>query len=345
MGEGSTMIKYIKIDGYKCISHLNLNLRSLNLLTGMNSSGKSSVIQSLVKVFQEMNMLDSGISFGDFSELRNLITGSNEIKMTVGLSNRKSFTYTLNANSVDTNSSETVFDGEVIYMNADRIGVCDTYAKNYSLKKDPIGIHGQYTFDYLSRNAYNSLENESLYWESETLAKNLGSQVNYWLNRIIGYEITSEEISGTDVVKVSYRQPQFPKMLRPKNIGTGVSYVAGIIIAALSCKKNSLLIIENPEIHLHPAAQSRLASFFAFLAQRGVQLVIETHSDHIYNGLRVCVKRQEISLDNLMIGYFSSSQGLCKVQEIELDVNGRVKNQQEGLFDQFENDLDDLLGL
>ena len=112
--------------------------------------------------------------------------------------------------------------------------------------------------------------------------------MDYWLERILGYRVSAEEIPGTELIRVAYSHRGVGKNIRPKNVGTGVSYIAEIIIAAFSCEKGDMLIIENPEIHLHPSGQAELMEFLVFLAQRGLQVVMETHSDHVFNGLRRC---------------------------------------------------------
>ncbi|MBK9636389.1 MAG: AAA family ATPase [Bacteroidetes bacterium] len=69
-----------------------------------------------------------------------------------------------------------------------------------------------------------------------------------------------------------------------ENVGFGLSYALPIIVAALSSSENSLILVENPEAHLHPRGQSQLAKLLALAAQSGVQIIIETHSEHIING-------------------------------------------------------------
>ena len=69
-------------------------------------------------------------------------------------------------------------------------------------------------------------------------------------------------------------------------MGFGVTYSLPIILSGLIAKEKGLLIVENPEAHLHPAGQSRMGVFLAWLAGKGVQVLVETHSDHIINGIR-----------------------------------------------------------
>ena len=70
----------------------------------------------------------------------------------------------------------------------------------------------------------------------------------------------------------------------PTATGFGISYVIPIVVQALvaSTMNNSVLIIENPEAHLHPYSQSQLGKFLTLVALNGVQIIVETHSEHIY---------------------------------------------------------------
>lgn len=231
----------------------------------------------------------------------------------------------------------------VRYLTADRIGVEDTYQKSLE-GKDEIGVRCEYAFFYLAGHKDEEMREKGFIYDSATKTT-LGGQVDYWLERIIGYRVIAEEIPGTELIRVSYRNRELGRDIRPKNVGTGVSYIAEIIIAAFSCEKDDILIIENPEIHLHPSGQCELMEFLVFLARKGLQVVMETHSDHIFNGLRRCVSSDRISKDNVQIYFFRQNEDKISVPvEISLDEDGRVENQQDGLFDQIEKDLDVILG-
>ncbi len=103
-------------------------------------------------------------------------------------------------------------------------------------------------------------------------------------------------------------------------------------------KEDEILIIENPEAHLHPRAQSRIAEFFSKVASCGVQVIIESHSEHILNGLRVSALNPEIEINNddLTINYFNESFDSSK---LVMDEKGKIANWPNGFFDQQELDL------
>ena len=81
------------------------------------------------------------------------------------------------------------------------------------------------------------------------------------------------------------------EFLRAVHTGDGLVQVLPIVVAALSAAEDSLLLIENPEANLHPAGQAHMGEFLAEVAAAGVQVILETHSDHVLNGIRRAVKQ------------------------------------------------------
>ena len=130
-------------------------------------------------------------------------------------------------------------------------------------------------------------------------------QVNYWINYITGISdlsIDIEKVTPT-IVKNIFRINGDEFL--PENLGTGLSHLFSILVICLSAKKNNIIIIENPEIHLHPKAQAKLGEFFAFIASKGIQLIIETHNDHILNKVAYEIFKGNLSKDDVIIHYFS----------------------------------------
>jgi predicted ATPase len=105
-------------------------------------------------------------------------------------------------------------------------------------------------------------------------------------------------------------------------------------------KAGDVLICENPESHLHPEAQSRLGMFLARVADAGIQVILETHSDHILNGIRVAVKKGIINNIDVAINSFDRDH---VVSHPKIDKNGRIDLWPEGFFDQIDMDLGELI--
>lgn len=94
---------------------------------------------------------------------------------------------------------------------------------------------------------------------------------------------------------------------RTTNVGFGISYSLPIIVACLTSQKGSILIVENPEAHLHTLGQRKMAELLARTAEAGVQIFIETHSREIFYKIRNCAKNSEYLSNNSALHYFSAN--------------------------------------
>lgn len=358
------MIKELNVQFLKSIDNLSIKCKNLNVITGVNSSGKSTVLQSILLAYQTFfqeiiykrkvtSLNGEFVSLGDFRENKNIYTRSDRISIGLEFDNNKEL-------RIDFIESENNFCDVIIkpstnkgikeflkiheafnikYLSCNRIGSQDVYKKDYS--HNEIGVNGEYALDYLERHKMDLLDKDLICDEtSETLV----SQVNYWLNYILNATIVTENIIGTDVVKVEYRIGD-GRASRPKNVGSGISYLISIIIFCLSSSKRDILLIENPEIHLHPRAQSMVCQFLNYIANTGRQLFIETHSDHIFNGIRSGIATNEISNEKAGVFFLHIDGGCTKVNEVQFGPKGRILNYRKDLFDQFDIDLNKMLGL
>lgn len=328
------MLNHMKIQGFKCFREAEIDFSNFTLLAGKNSTGKSTVIQAILALYQNIASALAGryMNIGTVNEVKNWIAGSKKIFLESAYA----------CQGVDYVYCKTIYDdGEeersgvefpeemnIRYLTADRIGVEDTYQKSLD-GKEQIGVRCEYAFFYLSNHQNDELKEKDFIYDNRTKLT-LGGQVDYWLERILGYRVSAEEIPGTELIRVAYRNRELGKNIRPKNVGTGVSYIAEMIIAAFSCKKGDVLIIENPEIHLHPSGQAELMEFLAFLARMGLQIVMETHSDHVFNGLRRCVSNDKMVSNKVKIYFFQQDEEKISLPvEIFLDDDGHVENQQK----------------
>jgi hypothetical protein len=90
--------------------------------------------------------------------------------------------------------------------------------------------------------------------------------------------------------------------------GFGLTYVLPVIVLILKAKPGDFIIVENPESHLHPAGQAKIAEMYAIAANNGVQIIVETHSDHFLNGVRVATKNKVIAPDKSQIYFFEKQK-------------------------------------
>ena len=107
------------------------------------------------------------------------------------------------------------------------------------------------------------------------------------------------------------------------------------------------MLIENPEAHLHPKGQFMMGELIARAASAGIQVIVETHSDHVLNGIRVAVHDKVINPDSLKIHFFSrleeAGRMKSKVESPVIDKNGRLDQWPEGFFDEWDKSLERLL--
>ncbi len=356
------MINSLSVEGLKSIDKIKMDFNNINILVGTNSSGKSTLIQSILLASQNLSEINCPlngnlISLGDFREVRNFITNAQAIKIGIDLvdcfhnitivenEENKEDSCRLSYNDSDGKNIDKVkkhllIDEGLYYLSSSRIGHKDIYEKNFS-KSYKFGLLGEYCLYYFEKHKDQILDGKLIYMGT---SNTLEAQVNFWLKHIVGTELVTEDIKGTDKIKTNFVTGN--RKVRTKNVGSGISYLVSIIIMCLSIKEGDTIIIENPEIHLHPRAQSNLVNFFTFIAGTGRQIIIETHSDHIFNGIRVAVALNYLKEDDYTINFFSLNEKNCtKVDNIKISTRGRIINSPEGLFDQFEIDIDRMLGL
>ena len=159
-----------------------------------------------------------------------------------------------------------------------------------------------------------------------------------------------QQIAGATAVTLGIRVSEATEFLRPIHCGFGITQILPIIVAVLSAPPPSdggspLLLIENPEVHLHPAGQALMGEFLADAAHSGVQLIVETHSDHVLNGVRRAVKSGRVSANEVGI-HFLRDRFLHEAQVLSpnLDSSGNIDVWPKGFFDQFDKDLNYFAG-
>ncbi len=177
----------------------------------------------------------------------------------------------------------------------------------------------------------------------------LRKQFNAWASELFpGAEANAQRMIGTSLVRLELRNHEADKWRRPANIGYGLTYAFPILVAGLIAKPGQILVIDSPEAHLHPMGQSHMGRFLAMLATSGVQIIVETHSDHVLNGVRLAVNHGELSPQETVIHFFNyhprSETDPAHVVSPRIDVNGNLSEWPIGFFDQAERDLAVLAG-
>ena len=181
--------------------------------------------------------------------------------------------------------------------------------------------------------------------ENDKKVNTLNKQVEYWMDYIIpGIEIRTDDVMDLRVSKMSLRQPALDTdFLSPYNFGFGISYVLPVIVTGLIARTGSVFLVENPEAHLHPKGQSHIGYFLAMVACAGVQVIVETHSEHVLNGIRIAALKNGIEPEDISINFFSIKKDgeniRHTVEQIRLNSRMDLESWPEGFLDQEEEDL------
>lgn len=325
------MIKNINIENFKCLSDENITFKPLTIITGENSSGKSTLIQSLlfyakIATTNGERLLANSIPM-DFSYLRNKYKKSSSVKVDI---NGGVYSYEfLDTNEILSSCATTDvlhLEDNVYYISADRVGVENIAATSNQYK---CGINGEFLYGTYQEEKSNPLD-EVLVKDDSSYT--LSMQINYWLNYItnIKTELKTEK-AAVDKITITYTSDGLANML-PTSLGTGVSYITKILILCLRAKKGNIIIIENPEIHLHPASQAKMGEFFAFIAAAGIQVILETHSEHLINMVAYQVFEKRLPSENVTILYKSNVHEKFEVVNLKEDGKFEV-DFPEGFFD------------
>lgn len=125
------------------------------------------------------------------------------------------------------------------------------------------------------------------------------------------------------------------------NVGIGTSQVLPVLITGLLSEEGEYLLFEQPELHLHPYSQSRLADFFIELIRRGRKIVVETHSEYFVLRLRYQILKNNISKNDVVINFFQNKGG-TKISQGEFSGYGSLQYP-EDFRDETQKLLDDLM--
>ncbi|MBF0108648.1 MAG: DUF3696 domain-containing protein [Magnetococcales bacterium] len=171
----------------------------------------------------------------------------------------------------------------------------------------------------------------------------LSIQVEQWMSEFVPrVKLRVEICAGLDAVGLRYLQGGYRNdWVRPANTGFGLTYCLPIVVAGLLARPGSLFIVDSPEAHLHPAAQSAMGQFLARLAAQGIQVVIETHSDHIINGIRLAAVHPEHPFQSreAQFHFLDRNDDELRHHSITMTASGGLSEYPGRFFDQSEIDL------
>lgn len=236
---------------------------------------------------------------------------------------------------------------ELNFLSAVRGGIGDTFPfpNLTGLIQADVGVEGEYAAYWYDRHVDDEVD-VALRQVSQP-AGSLRKQLDARLGSLFpGAQANVTALPQASMLNVQFRLSETGDWRRPANIGYGLTYAFPILVALFTARAGQLVIIDSPEAHLHPSAQSQMGRILAHFAAAGRQVVVETHSDHLLNGVRLAVVENGIQHDEVAVHFFSGgiqAEGLNVVSP-RLDVKGKFDFWPKGFFDQSEEDLMQLTG-
>lgn len=377
------MITRLDLHHFKCFSLLKLPLAPLTLLSGTNASGKSSVLQVLALLHQTIREHEWSTRLMLNGDAVRLGTAADVIDQMEG---RRTFSVTLQDNetyewaftgertemSMHVDSVVAGKDSEddpeqlrwllpvscshhslvhrlrdLTYLTAERLGPRDHYPLEDPQLAPVVGRAGEHSVSVLrSGEEVHVIPGLAVDDIPPTRLRQVEARMAGFFP---GCELTMETVPRASVVRLGVRTSRDTEFHRPGHTGFGLTQVLPIVVASLSVEVGGLLLIENPEVHLHPAGQAKMGEFLAEVASAGVQVIVETHSDHVLNGIRRAVKDERLRSDDVAVHFFrprlgDAQDGPAQVETPVLDHHGNIDVWPEGFFDQFDRDMNYFAG-
>jgi len=368
------VISSIIIDRLKRFEHLEIATRPLTVLTGLNGSGKTSILHGLMLARQAAFGSPAprtvalngpyGLALGEALDV--LTQNADPARgIEVAVTDETGTTYRWQFGTGNLGERQTfltvdhrpweeckVLSGSprrFAYLAAERLGPRDTLsAGTDDAETIGVGHAGEFTAQVLGmldtprwlvperRREPNRTPKHQVY--------SLRRQTEWWMAEIVHeVEIEAQWYPGTNSLSIRFRAPGYKSdWTRPANTGFGLSYALPIIVAGLVTPSGGTLLIENPEAHLHPAGQSAMGAFLARISSDGVQVIVETHSDHLINGVRRAIAEQDVlQAGNAILHFFGNPRDKTAPQSVPIEIleSGKLSAWPKGFFDQIDLDL------
>lgn len=235
------------------------------------------------------------------------------------------------------------------YLSAERLGPRKMLPwQEEQISRRSLGSQGEHVLGFLARYGSESLTAADARLTHPDAKATIEGQVTAWLQETSpGSMLDISELREIDAYAARFAYQRkgdvASRPFRATNVGFGLSYVLPVLTALISARPGDLVIVENPEAHLHPRGQTKLGELAARAAATGVQVVIETHSDHFLDGIRIAVRNRLIAPANARLHYFTRHGAEAAVITPELKADGSLTEWPSGFFDERDENLIRLL--
>jgi predicted ATPase len=377
------MLTSLAISNFKCFSDLRMGLSPLTLLTGFNGGGKSTSIQPLLLLSQAVRRNRNPVGlplngplarlgtvgdvvFADGSPVFAIDSARDKIRWQFAAEAGQRLFIISEAVAHGPFNQEARWTESVwprlpavyrrdqvrqslntlSYLTALRAGTPEVYPipeADDELRGD-VGCDGRFAAYWYDKSVDDKVDSWRL--EPSEKATTFRKQIDAYRSLLFpGAQANVTAIPQASALALRFRIGGSSEWRRPANIGFGLSYAFPILVSLLTVPTRGCVVIDSPEAHLHPSAQSEMGRILARMATAGIQIIVETHSDHLLNGVRLAVKRGIILHDKVSIHFFGGVSGETHgVTSPAIDAEGTISEWPSGFFDQTEKDLASLSG-
>ena len=341
------LINSLGLKNFKCFEELDVKFAPITLLTGANSSGKSSLINAILAVLQTeqfpfyLSPNGKYVNMGSFEEI------------------------------VFQNQEDDVFDIFIAFNDLD--GGFDTQWYRNSANDLPRNIRNIYDVDPSYKpeefdvdkdfNYIGSFRQppERTYYQKAKAQPKVDTDGGSYIDQIIEWEETNLEklFELNEVMQQielfatiqsnKLKGGRFELMVKTKSnarfaaltdVGFGISQFLPIIVADLQLSDHSCLAVSQPEIHLHPKIQATFGNYLANQIKRTQkQYIIETHSEYLLNRIRLLLVTGELKPEDVRVLYFENDGFKSTVHDVEFATDGQIKGAPQGFFDTYGIDV------
>jgi predicted ATPase len=376
------VITQIDLHFFKCFELLKLPLADLTLLSGSNASGKSSILQALVILHQTLRehewslrlvLNGNSLKMGTVADVVDKVHGRHTFEIALSADGQKyrwafsgersemslavdrveiggvvtespaKLQYLLPNSNDESASNLAQRLRNLTYLTAERIGPREFYPLEDRQIATVVGPEGEHAVCLLHLGRDEQvLEELTIDDVPPTRLRQVEARMKVFFP---GCGLAVEQVPRVNAVTLGLRTSEDTDFHRPIHVGFGLTQVLPIVVAGLSATKGDILLIENPEVHLHPAGQALMGQFLADVAGAGVQVIVETHSDHILNGIRRAVRAQRLNPEQVALHFFKPRIGnAAQAISPQLDKSGNIDVWPDGFFDQFDKDMNHFAG-
>ena len=365
------ILKALQVEDFKCFEQLRVPLASLTVLSGYNGAGISTALQPILLLAQAARRrtwsseaatgdlpLNGAIvrlgSAGDVirgqsvdATARFKLFGDEKLLAlnATGRTGARSLTVTKSEGSDDWPELSNCL-ARLVYLSAVRGGPAEYFPTpdRVSDQTPDVGVDGQFASYWYHELADSEIDPaRRCPDEPSTMFR---KQIDAWLSRLApNAKANVQSFPIASVQALEFALSEVNEWRRPANVGYGLTYAFPILVALLAAEPDGIVVIDSPEAHLHPQAQSQMGRLLAVFAAAGIQVIVETHSDHVLNGIRLAVRDHVLAAVDLSLLFFAgSSQDGHGVTSPRIDGEGRISEWPEGFFDQGDKDIAQLAG-